>query len=66
MYQDRGGLDDNTPDKLGARLTRLRRAISYFLRNLSAGIERVRATLDERDVEPVGWFRGMSASYSIL
>jgi hypothetical protein len=55
LHQDRGGLDDNTPDSLGTRLTRLRRAVGDGLRGLSKGIERVRGTLDDQDAEPDGW-----------
>ena len=55
LHQDRGGLDDDTPDSLGTRLARLRRAVGDGLRNLSAGIERVRGTLDDEDAEPDGW-----------
>ena len=56
LHQDRGGLDDDTPDSLGTRLARLRRAVGDGLRNLSTGIERVRGTLDDEDAEPDGWF----------
>ncbi|MCB4380089.1 relaxase/mobilization nuclease domain-containing protein, partial [Synechococcus sp. MU1644] len=42
LHQDRGGLDDDTPDSLGTRLARLRRAVGDGLRGLSKGIERVR------------------------
>ncbi|WP_299377005.1 relaxase/mobilization nuclease domain-containing protein, partial [uncultured Tateyamaria sp.] len=52
MHQDRGELDDDTPDSLGTRLARLRRAVGDGLRNLSKGIERVRGTLDDQDAEP--------------
>jgi hypothetical protein len=55
LHQDRGGLDDDTPDSLGTRLARLRRAVGDGLRGLSRGIERVRGTLDEQDAEPDGW-----------
>jgi hypothetical protein len=55
LHQDRGGLDDDTPDSLGTRLARLRRAVGDGLRGLSKGIERVRGTLDEQDAEPDGW-----------
>ena len=55
LHQDRGELDDDTPDRLGTRLARLRRAVGDGLRNLSAGIERVRGTLDDEDAEPDGW-----------
>ena len=55
MHQDRGGLDDDTPDSLGTRLARLRRAVGDGLRGLSKGIERVRGTLDDEDAEPDGW-----------
>ncbi|SHF72183.1 Relaxase/Mobilisation nuclease domain-containing protein [Litoreibacter ascidiaceicola] len=59
LHQDRGGLDDDTPDSLGTRLTRLRRAVGDGLRGLSAEIERVRGTLDGQDAEPTGWYRAM-------
>jgi hypothetical protein len=59
LHQDRGGLDDGTPDSLGTRLARLRRAVGDGLRSLSAGIERVRGTLDDQDAEPAGWYRAM-------
>ena len=49
LHQDRGGLDDDTPDSLGTRLARLRRAVGDGLRNLISGIERVRGRLDEQD-----------------
>ncbi|WP_298858642.1 relaxase/mobilization nuclease domain-containing protein [uncultured Sulfitobacter sp.] len=55
LHQDRGELDDDTPDSLGTRLARLRRAVGDGLRGLSKGIERVRSTLDEEDAEPDGW-----------
>lgn len=55
LHQDRGGLDDDTPDSLGARLARVRGAVGDGLRGLSRRIERVRGTLDERDAEPDGW-----------
>ncbi|WP_299281388.1 relaxase/mobilization nuclease domain-containing protein [uncultured Tateyamaria sp.] len=55
MHQDRGGLDDETPDSVGTRLARLRRAVGDGLRGLSKGIERVRGTLDDQDAEPDGW-----------
>jgi len=55
LYQDRGELDDDTPDSLGTRLARLRRAVGDGLRGLSKGIERVRSTLDDEDAEPDGW-----------
>ncbi|GLO69705.1 hypothetical protein MACH17_12220 [Phaeobacter inhibens] len=55
LHQDRGELDDDTPDSLGTRLARLRRTVGDGLRNLSAGIERVRGTLDDQDAEPAGW-----------
>ena len=59
LHQDRGELDDDTPDSLGTRLARLRRAVGDGLRGLSKGIERVRGTLDEGDTEPDGWYRTM-------
>jgi len=59
LHQDRGELDDDTPDSLGTRLARLRRAVGDGLRDLSKGIERVRGTLDDQDAEPDGWYRTM-------
>lgn len=59
LHQDRGKLDDDTPDSLGTRLARLRRAVGDGLRSLSSGIERVRGALDEQDAEPAGWYRTM-------
>jgi hypothetical protein len=56
MHQDRGELDDDTPDSLGTRLARLRRAVGEGLRDLSHGIERVRGSLDEDDTRRTGWF----------
>ena len=55
LHQDRGGLDDDTPNSLGTRLARLRRAVGDGLRSLSKGIERVGGTLDDQDAEPDGW-----------
>ncbi|WP_324752724.1 relaxase/mobilization nuclease domain-containing protein [Roseovarius sp. Pro17] len=55
LHQDRGGIDDDTPDSLGTRLARLRRAVGDGLRGLSKGIERVRGTLDDQNAEPDGW-----------
>jgi hypothetical protein len=55
LHQDRGELDDDTPDSLGTRLARLRRAVGDGLRGLSKGIERVRGALDDHDAEPDGW-----------
>ena len=59
LHQDRGELDDDTPNSLGTRLARLRRAVGDGLRGLSKGIERVRGTLDDQDAEPDGWYRAM-------
>ncbi|MEP2782636.1 MAG: relaxase/mobilization nuclease domain-containing protein [Pseudoruegeria sp.] len=59
LHQDRGELDDDTPDSLGTRLARLRRAVGDGLRGLSKGIERVRGTIDDQDAEPDGWYRTM-------
>jgi hypothetical protein len=59
LHRDRGELDDDTPDSLGTRLARLRRAVGDGLRGLSKGIERVRGTLDDEDAEPDGWYRTM-------
>ncbi len=41
LHQDRGELDDETPDSLRTRLARLRRAVGDGLRGLSKGIVRV-------------------------
>ncbi|WP_299729063.1 relaxase/mobilization nuclease domain-containing protein [uncultured Tateyamaria sp.] len=62
LHQDRGGLDDDTPDSLGTRLARLRRAVGNGLRGLSKGIERVRGTLDDQDAEPDGWIGRLRVS----
>jgi hypothetical protein len=62
LHQDRGGLDDDTPNSLGTRLARLRRAVGDGLRGLSKGIERVRGTLDDQDAEPVGWIGRLRVS----
>ena len=59
LHQDRGELDDGTPDSPGTRLARLRRAVGDSLRRLSAGIERLGGTLDEEAASPVGWHIGM-------
>ncbi|MEP4196000.1 MAG: relaxase/mobilization nuclease domain-containing protein [Aliishimia sp.] len=59
LHQDRGELDDDTPDSLGTRLARLRRAVGDGLRGLSAGIERLGSALDDQDAEPDGWYRTM-------
>ena len=55
LHQDQGELDDDTPDSLGTRLARLRRAVGDGLRGLSKGIERARGALDDQDAEPDGW-----------
>jgi len=62
MHQDRGELDDDTPDSLGTRLARMRRAVGDSLRGLSKGIERVRSTLDDQDAEPDGWIGRLRVS----
>lgn len=59
LHQDRGEMNDETPDSLGARLARLRRAVGDGLRNLSSGIERLGSALDEEAASPVGWYRGL-------
>lgn len=66
LHQDRGGLNDDTPDSLGTRLARLRRAVGDRLRGLSKGIERIGSTLDDQDAEPDGWIgRLRVGAYSI-
>ncbi len=55
LHQDRGGLDDDTPDSLGTRLARLRRAVGDGLRSLSKGIDRFGETLDRQDREGTVW-----------
>jgi hypothetical protein len=62
LHQDRGGLDDDTPDSLGTRLARLRRAVGDGLRGFSKGIERVRGTLDDEDAEQDGWIGRLRVS----
>ena len=59
LHQDRGEMNDDAPDSLGARFARLRRAVGDGLRNLSRGIERVGSTLDEEAASPAGWYRGL-------
>ena len=59
LHQDRGELNDDTPDSLGTRLARLRRTVGDGLRGLSKGIERVGSALDDQDTEPTGWYRTM-------
>ncbi|WP_306005216.1 relaxase/mobilization nuclease domain-containing protein [Aquicoccus porphyridii] len=59
LHQDRGEMNDDAPDSLGARLARLRRAVGDGLRNLSRGIERFGSALDEEAASPVGWYRGL-------
>ena len=59
LHQDRGEMNDDTPDSLGARLARLRRAVGDGLRNLSRGIERLGSALDEEAASPAGWYRGL-------
>jgi len=62
LHQDRGELNDDTPDSLGTRLARLRRAVGDGLRGLSQGIERVRGALDDQDAEPDGWIGRLRVS----
>ncbi|WP_185805143.1 relaxase/mobilization nuclease domain-containing protein [Pontivivens nitratireducens] len=62
LHQDRGELDDDTPDSLGTRLARLRRAVGDGLRGLSKGIERLGSTLDDQDAEPTGWIGRLRVS----
>ena len=59
LYPNQEEMNDDAPDSLGARFTRLRRALGDGLRNLSRGIERVRGSLDEETASPVGWYSGM-------
>ena len=59
LHQDRGEMNDDAPDSLGARLARLRRAVGDDLRNLSRGIERLGSTLDEEVASPAGWYRSL-------
>lgn len=55
LHRNRGAINDGTPDCLGARFARLRRAVGDGLRNLSAGIARLGSTLNERDREQSEW-----------
>ena len=55
LHRNRGEMNEDTPDSLGTRLARLRRAVGDGLRGLSKGIERVRETLDDQDAESDGW-----------
>ncbi len=55
LHRNQGAINDSTPDSLGTRFARLRRAVGDGLRNLSAGIARFGSTLDERDREQSEW-----------
>jgi hypothetical protein len=55
MHRDRGALDDAAPDSIGARITRIRRAIGDGLRELSQGIARLGETLDQQDRKQGEW-----------
>ncbi|WP_299639645.1 relaxase/mobilization nuclease domain-containing protein [uncultured Ruegeria sp.] len=55
LHQDRGEMNDNALDSLGARLARLRQAVGDGVRNLSAGIERLGSALDQQDRDTTGW-----------
>ncbi|MEX0303975.1 MAG: relaxase/mobilization nuclease domain-containing protein [Leisingera sp.] len=55
LHQGGAELDGSTPDSLGARFARLRRAVGDGLRGLSAGIARLGETLDGRDRDQAEW-----------
>ncbi len=67
LHQDRGGLNDDTPDSLRTRLARLRRAVGDGLRGLREGLDRLGGTLDRQDREGNGWLerlRGLAHSFT--
>jgi len=69
LHRNQGAINGDTPDSLGARFARLRRAIGDGLRNLGAGIARFGSTLDERDREQSEWvgaLRGAADEISSL
>lgn len=53
LHRNSGGV--NEPDPLGARLARLRRAVSDDLRNFRQGIEQLAAAIDEHDRDTNSW-----------
>ena len=59
LHRDKGTLDDadtyNTPDSIGARIARIRRAVGDGLRELGQGIERLGETLDQQDRKQGEW-----------
>ena len=59
LHRDQGALDDqstdNTPDSIGARIARIRRAVGDGLRELSQGIARLGETLDLQDRKQGEW-----------
>ncbi len=59
LHRDQGALDDqstdNTPDSIGTRIARIRRAVGDGLRELSQGIARLEETLDRQDRKQGEW-----------
>ncbi|WP_173488232.1 MULTISPECIES: relaxase/mobilization nuclease domain-containing protein [unclassified Aliiroseovarius] len=59
LHRDKGTLDDadtyNTPDSIGARIARIRRAVGDGLRELGQGIERLGETLVQQDRKQGEW-----------
>lgn len=55
LHQSGDGLDGSTPDSLGTRFARVRRAVGHGLRDLSDGIARLGSTLDAQDRSENDW-----------
>jgi len=59
LHRDQGALDDqstdNTPNSIGARIARIRRAVGDGLRELSQGIARLGEALDQQDRKQGEW-----------
>ncbi len=59
LHRDEGALDDqftdDTPDSIGARIARIRRAVGDGLREFSQGIARLGETLDQQDRKQGEW-----------
>jgi hypothetical protein len=49
LHRNRGEMNDDTPDSLGARLARLRRAVGDGLRSFSEKLDRLGGALDAED-----------------
>lgn len=56
---DRKGVNDGWPDTVGARIADLRRAVNGGLESLSAGVSRLRGTMDARNEGLTGWVEAL-------